>query len=115
MMSKVLIAAIVCGLSLGGVSWAFETAPLAENQAGYSPWPNIKPSGLRFAEPTMSVQTGGFEGGMAGVSGTPCGACGNGGGLGPCIYWTLMPWYGSWSGTGHHRGAACHCGSVIVY
>jgi hypothetical protein len=117
-MSRILVVALVCSLSLPGVSFGFETNPPANyssGQANYGSgqagWPVPKPSGLRFPDATAptSVKTGGVVEGAA-----PCGACGQGqfGQSGMCIPWTVLPWYGSWD-NGHHGGAGWrHCGGA---
>ncbi|MBI3838441.1 MAG: hypothetical protein HY288_10975 [Planctomycetia bacterium] len=102
MMSRILVVALACVLSLASVSFGFELGTPSTFDSGQSQngWPAPKPSGLRFPDATVSVQTGAGEGNV------PCAACGQ---LGTCIYWTLLPWYGSWD-DGHHRGAGCrHC------
>jgi hypothetical protein len=137
MMSKIFLAALVCALGMAQASFATEPNPPVEFQfspstpSSSNPWPAIKPSGLRFVDPTlMSVQTGLMQpGGMVGdgmvgggmVGGAPCGVCGHDGqaGMGPCVYWTLLPWYGTWGGGGHHgacgQRAACRCGGATAY
>jgi hypothetical protein len=102
-MSRLLVVALVCALSLASVSFGFETTPYANQAAAHNGWPVPKPSGLRFPDATLSVQTGAVEGPV------PCAACGQ---FGTCIPWTMLPWYASWD-DGHHRGAGCrHCGGA---
>jgi hypothetical protein len=122
-MSRVFIAALLCAVILGGVSfsYAYETLPPGEMRGGYhqptNAYPAWRPSGLRFPDPVISIQTGALEGGAAGapdIAPGPCNTCGQNG-LGPCMYWTLVPWYGSWDYGQHHRAACRRCGGAIGY
>jgi hypothetical protein len=108
-MSRILVVALVCALSLASVSFGFEAAQYSNSGYGPSGASAIRPSGLRFPDATVSVKTGGVEGGV------PCATCGQFGQLGQCIPWAVLPWYGSWDNDhqGHHRWGGCrHCGGA---
>jgi hypothetical protein len=77
------------------------------------PWTDsVQPSGLRWGESTVSVQTGSGGGGnyVGGPIGPgPCNGCGI------CTHWAVRPWYAPWGQDGigykpcrhHGYGQAC--------
>ena len=116
-MSRILVVALVCALSLASVSFGFEPGQTPSYTSWQSGGSGLRPSGLRFPDATVSIRTG--DGEVAAPGGVemaaPCNSCGQygNGQLGQCIPWTVLPWYGSWDSGhhGHHRWGGCRsCG-----
>ncbi|HEX3726199.1 MAG TPA: hypothetical protein VHV08_08145 [Pirellulales bacterium] len=94
-MKWICLCAVVCLIGTA-TALAGETLMSTGGYGGDPSQDPAIPSGLRFAEPAVTVKTGDYGG--AAYGGAPyagVGPCGCGSGR-TCAHWTMLPWYVAW-------------------